>query len=185
MAKPTGPICNLECAYCYYLEKEKLYPAEKNWKMPLDILESFIRQQIETQQSATVVFAWQGGEPTLLGVEYFAKVVELQQKYAGGKKVENALQTNGVLLDDEWCSFLAKHQFLVGISVDGPRELHDRYRLNKSNVGTFDRVMRGLELLKKHQVEFNTLTVVHRYNSHHPLEVYQFLKELEIGRAHV
>ncbi len=178
MAKPIGPICDLDCTYCYYLEKEKLYPAEKQWKMPLDVLESFIRQQIETQQSANVSFAWQGGEPTLLGVGYFAKVVELQQKYAGGKKIENALQTNGVLLDDEWCSFLAENRFLVGISIDGPRELHDRYRVNRRNAGTFDQVMRSLELLQKHQVEFNTLTVVHRYNSLYPLEVYRFLKEI-------
>ncbi len=178
MAKPIGPICDLDCTYCYYLEKEKLYPAEKQWKMPLDVLESFIRQQIETQQSANVSFAWQGGEPTLLGVGYFAKVVELQQKYAGGKTIENALQTNGVLLDDEWCSFLAENRFLVGISIDGPRELHDRYRVNRRNAGTFDQVMRSLELLQKHQVEFNTLTVVHRYNSLYPLEVYRFLKEI-------
>ncbi len=178
MAKPIGPICDLDCTYCYYLEKEKLYPAEKNWKMPPEVLESFIRQQIESQQSATVSFAWQGGEPTLLGVGYFAKVVELQQKYAGGKTIENALQTNGVLLDDEWCSFMAKNRFLVGISIDGPRELHDRYRVNRRNAGTFDQVMHGLELLQHHQVEFNTLTVVHRHNSQYPLNVYRFLKEI-------
>ncbi len=178
MAKPIGPICDLNCTYCYYLEKEKLYPAEKNWKMPPDVLESYIRQQIESHQSATVSFAWQGGEPTILGVGYFSKVVELQQKYAGGKTIENVLQTNGVLLDDEWCSFLAKNQFLVGISIDGPRELHDRHRLNKRNAGTFDQVMHGLWFLQKHQVDFNTLTVVHRHNSHFPLAVYRFLKEI-------
>ncbi len=178
MAKPIGPICDLDCTYCYYLEKEKLYPAEKQWKMSPEVLESFIRQQIEARESANVSFAWQGGEPTLLGVGYFVKVVELQQKFGGGKKIENALQTNGVLLDDEWCSFLAENRFLVGISIDGPRELHDRYRLNKTNDGTFDQVMRGVKLLQKHQVEFNTLTVVHRHNSLYPLEVYRFLKEI-------
>ncbi len=178
MAKPIGPLCDLDCTYCYYLEKEKLYPKERDWKMPLDVLDSFIRQQIETQQSANVSFAWQGGEPTLLGVKYFVKVVELQQKYAEGRTIENALQTNGMLLDDEWCSFLAKNQFLVGISIDGPRELHDRYRLNRRSGGTFDRVLHGLELLKKHHVEFNTLAVVHRHNSRYPLEVYRFLKEI-------
>ncbi len=176
MAKVTGPICNLDCRYCFYLEKEHLYPAVKQWKMPLNVLESFIRQVIESQAGPVVAFAWQGGEPTLLGVEYFEQVVELQKKYAGGKEITNAFQTNGVLLDDRWCSFFARNGFLIGLSLDGPREMHDKYRCDKAGRGSFDYVMRGMEHLKKHAVEFNTLTAVHRYNSYYPLEVYHFLK---------
>lgn len=181
MTKPIGPICNLDCKYCFYLEKEKLYPGQSDWKMPEDILESYIRQYIEAQNVETIHFAWQGGEPTLLGVDYFRKVVELQKKYAGGKRIENAFQTNGVLLDDRWGEFLAENKFLVGISLDGPQELHDHYRVDKGGQPTFDRVMRGLRCLKKHGVEFNTLTVVDRHNSQRPLEVYHFLKEAGSG----
>ncbi len=182
LAKPAGPICNLDCKYCFYLEKENLYPGgaagKSRWTLSEDVLESYIRQYIEGQDVPVVSFAWQGGEPTLLGVDYFRKVVSLQARYAGGKRIENALQTNGVLLDDEWCSFLAENRFLVGLSIDGPRKLHDRYRVDKGGAPTFDRVMRGLDFLKKHAVEFNTLTVVQRHNSCHPLEVYRFLKEI-------
>lgn len=178
MAKPVGPICNLDCKYCFYLEKEKLYPKNANWAMAEDVLESYIRQQITSQHIPVVSFAWQGGEPTLLGVDYFRKVVELQKKYADGKKIENAFQTNGILLDDCWGEFLAGNRFLVGLSVDGPRELHDRYRVDKGGQPTFDRVMRGMRYLKKHGADFNTLTVVQRDNSCHPLEVYRFLKEV-------
>ena len=181
MAKPIGPICNLDCHYCFYLEKEKLYPETPAWKMSDDVLESYIRQYIETQQVPVVSFAWQGGEPTLLGVEYFRKVVELQTKYAGGKRIENAFQTNGILLDDRWGEFLAENRFLVGLSIDGPRDLHDRYRVDKGGQPSFDRVIRGLGYLKKHGVEFNTLTVVQKDNSMHPLEVYRFLKEVGSG----
>lgn len=176
MTKPVGPICNLDCKYCFYLEKERLYQ-ESDWKMPDDVLESYIRQYIQAQSAQTVSFAWQGGEPTLLGVDYFRKVVELEKKHAGSKRIENAFQTNGILLDDPWGEFLAENRFLVGLSIDGPRELHDRYRVDKGGRPTFDRVMRGLGYLKKHGVEFNTLTVVQRNNSYHPLEVYRFLKE--------
>ncbi|MDZ7292325.1 MAG: anaerobic sulfatase-maturation protein [candidate division KSB1 bacterium] len=181
MAKPTGPICNLDCKYCFYLEKEKLYPANSNWAMPQEVLESFIRQKIAAQQVPVVSFAWQGGEPTLLGVDYFEKVVALQRKYSNGKKIENALQTNGVLLNDAWGEFLARNDFLVGLSLDGPRELHDHYRVNKGGRPTFDQVMRGLAYLKKHQVRFNTLTAVHRHNANHALRVYRFLKEVGSG----
>lgn len=181
MTKPVGPICNLDCKYCFYLEKENLYPGQSDWKMPEDILESYIRQYIEAQNVETIGFAWQGGEPTLLGVDYFCKVVELQKKYAGGKRIENAFQTNGVLLDDRWGEFLAENKFLVGISLDGPQELHDHYRVDKGGQPTFRRVMRGLRCLKKHGVEFNTLTVVDRHNSQRPLEVYHFLKEAGSG----
>lgn len=181
MAKPMGPICNLDCKYCFYLEKEKLYPGQSNWTMPDKVLENYIRQYIEAQTVPVVSFAWQGGEPTLLGVEFFRKAVALQKRYAGGKKITNAFQTNGVLLDDEWGKFLAENQFLVGISIDGPRELHDRYRVSKGGQPTFDRVLRGIEVLKKHRVEFNTLTVVHRHNADQALEIYHFLKEVGSG----
>ncbi|HEV2417589.1 MAG TPA: anaerobic sulfatase maturase [Terriglobia bacterium] len=177
MTKPVGPICNLDCKYCFYLEKESLYPTHSDWKMPDDVLESYIRQYIQAQSGGTVNFAWQGGEPTLLGVDYFRKVVELEKRYAGSKRVENAFQTNGILLDDRWVEFLAENHFLVGLSIDGPRELHDRYRVDKGGQATFDRVLRGLAYLKKHGVEFNTLTVVQRHNSRRPLDVYRFLKE--------
>jgi uncharacterized protein len=181
MAKPIGPICNLDCKYCYYLEKEHLYPTTPNWVMPDDVLESYIRQYIEAQNVPVVTFAWQGGEPTLLGVDYFRKVVGLEKKYANGKRIGNAFQTNGVLLDDRWCEFLAENSFLVGISIDGPPELHDTYRVDTGGRPTFDRVMRGLDCLKKHGVEFNTLTVVQRQNSRYPLEVYRFLKAVGSG----
>ncbi|HEX5410233.1 MAG TPA: anaerobic sulfatase-maturation protein [Terriglobia bacterium] len=177
MTKPMGPICNLDCRYCFYLEKENLYPGKSSWAMPEDVLETYVREYIQSQNVPQVSFAWQGGEPTLLGVEYFEKVVELQKKYADGKKIENAFQTNGVLLDGHWCEFLSNNRFLVGLSIDGPEKLHDHYRVDKGGQPTFKRVMRGLGYLKKHGVEFNTLTVVQRHNSHHPLEVYRFLRE--------
>jgi uncharacterized protein len=145
------------------------------------VLEEYIRQYIESQQVDEVSFAWQGGEPTLLGVEFFRKARALQEKYANGKRITNALQTNGTLLDDEWCEFFTANNFLIGLSVDGPRELHDRYRVDKGQKPTFERVMAGLALLKKHKTEFNTLTVVNRANSQKPLEVYRFLKEIGSG----
>jgi uncharacterized protein len=181
MTEPVGPICNLDCKYCFYLEKEKLYPAKPNWAMPDDVLESYIRQYVEAQSVPVISFAWQGGEPTILGVAYFRKIVALQQKYAAGRRIENAFQTNGILLDDDWGEFLAENKFLVGLSIDGPRELHDCYRVDEGGQPTFDRVLRGLGYLKKHGVEFNTLTVVNRKNSQHPFRVYRFLKEIGSG----
>jgi uncharacterized protein len=181
MTKPIGPICNLDCKYCFYLEKEKLYPKTEKWQMSGEVLERYIRDYIAAQPGDEVHFAWQGGEPTLLGVDFFRAAVELQQRYADGKTVANALQTNGVLIDDAWGEFLAKHSFLVGISIDGPRELHDCYRVDKGHAPTFDRVLRGITKLKQYKVDFNTLTVVHRRNSEHPLEVYRFLKEIGTG----
>jgi uncharacterized protein len=181
MTKPTGPICNLDCKYCFYLEKEKLYPSYSGWKMPDDVLDNYVRQYIEGQAAETISFAWQGGEPTLLGVDFFRRSVALQAKYACGKRIDNAFQTNGVLLDDEWGEFLVQNKFLVGLSIDGPRELHDRYRVDKGGQPTFERVMRGLNVLKKHGVDFNTLTVVGRHNSRQPMEVYRFLKEIGSG----
>jgi len=181
MTKPIGPICNIDCKYCFYLEKEKLYPSGEKWKMSDEVLEEYIRQYIESQTVPEVSFAWQGGEPTLLGVGFFRKVVELQKRYAAGKRISNAFQTNGTLLDDEWCEFFSENNFLIGLSIDGPRELHDKYRVDRKGEGTFDQVMRGQSFLKKHKTEFNTLTVVNRANSQKPLEVYRFLKEIGSG----
>ena len=177
MTKPIGPICNLDCKYCFYLEKENLYPDTRNWTMPPEVLERYIQQYIAAQPADEVHFAWQGGEPTLLGLDFFRNVMELERKYADGKTIHNALQTNATLVDDEWALFLAENKFLVGVSIDGPRELHDHYRVDKGNAPTFDRVMCGLSKLKAYKVEFNTLTVVNRHNSQYPLEVYRFLKD--------
>jgi uncharacterized protein len=181
MTKPIGPICNLDCKYCFYLEKEKLYPGTKSWAMPHETLDRYVQQYIAAQPSPEIHFAWQGGEPTLLGVDFFRTVVELQSKHSDGRPIHNALQTNATLIDDEWGEFLAKNQFLVGVSIDGPRDMHDFYRVDKGNAPTFDRVMRGIATLKQHQVEFNTLTVVNRHNSAFPFEVYRFLKEIGSG----
>jgi uncharacterized protein len=182
MTKPIGPICNLDCKYCYYLEKEALYPGGENFRMSDQVLEAYVRQYIESQQAPEIHFAWQGGEPTLLGVEFFRKAVEFQKKYCPpDKKVQNALQTNGTLLNDEWCEFFKQNHFLIGLSVDGPAGLHDRYRVDKGGQPTFDKVMRGLEFLKKHGVDYNTLTVVRRDTARKPLEVYRFLREIGSG----
>jgi uncharacterized protein len=185
MTKPIGPICNLDCRYCFYLEKEELYTAERqrrpSWEMPPDVLETYIRQYIQNQEIPEISFAWQGGEPTLLGVRFFERVVQLQARYAEGKRIHNALQTNGTLLDDAWCEFLARNGFLVGLSIDGPEDLHDAYRVDKRGRPTYAAVERGLNLLKKHGVEFNTLTVLHRLNAREPERVYSFLKEIGSG----
>ncbi len=178
MTKPIGPICNLDCKYCFYLEKERLHEPGEKWKMSDEVLETYIRQMIESQNTPEVSFAWQGGEPTLLGVDFFRRAVEIQAQYANGKQIANAIQTNGTLLDDEWCEFLTENKFLVGLSIDGPAALHDRYRVDKQQQPTFDAVMRGLTFLQKHRTEFNTLTVVNRANSQKPLEVYEFLKQI-------
>lgn len=181
MTKPIGPLCNLDCTYCFYLEKARLYPSTHDWRMSDDVLERYIRDYIESQPSDQVSFAWQGGEPTLLGVDYFRKVVALQQRFSAGRTITNAFQTNGVLLNDAWGSFLSEHHFLVGLSIDGPRTLHDAYRVDKGQKPTFDRVMKGLEVLKRHKIEFNTLTVVNRKNSREPLKVYEFLRRFGSG----
>lgn len=179
MTKPIGPVCNLDCTYCYYLEKEKLYPVDEPFRMTGDTLERYVRDYIQASPSREVNFAWQGGEPTLLGIDFFRKAVALQKAYANGKTVTNALQTNGTLLNDDWCAFFKENGFLIGLSVDGPRELHDAYRVDKKQKPTFDLVMRGLEYLQKHSVDYNTLTVVNRKNSQRPLEVYRFLKSIK------
>ena len=181
MAKPIGPLCNLDCRYCFYLEKENLFPSKENFKMTDEVLETYIRQYIEQQNIPEINFAWQGGEPTLLGVDFFRKTVALQRKYANGKRISNSLQTNGTLLDDQWGEFLAEHQFLIGLSVDGPPKLHNTYRVDKKGTGSYERVAHGLKFLKKHGVEFNTLTVVNKMNSRKPLEVYRYLKQIGSG----
>jgi uncharacterized protein len=180
MTKPAGAICNLDCKYCYFLSKEMLYPGSR-FRMADELLEKFIRQYIESQQAPEVTFAWQGGEPTLMGLPFFERVMHYQRKYARpGVTILNALQTNGTLLDDEWCRFFKAHDFLIGISVDGPRELHDAYRVNKGGAGSFNQVMRGWRLLKEHGVEFNVLCTVHAANQDYPLEVYRFFRD-ELG----
>lgn len=178
MAKPAGARCNLDCAYCFYLEKQALYPDVRAPRMADDVLERYIRRYIASQPGNRVTFAWQGGEPTLLGTGYFRRVVALQRKHAGGKIVENAFQTNGVLLDDDWCGLFKEAGFLVGLSIDGPKDLHDACRVTVGGRGSFRHVMRGLELLKKHHVEFNTLTALHRGNADDPSRVYRFLKDI-------
>jgi uncharacterized protein len=177
MVKPRGPICNLDCHYCFYLPKERLYP-NSSFRMGKDLLETYTRQYIDSQRVPEVTFAWQGGEPTLMGVNFFKLAVELQQKYRKpGTRILNTMQTNGTLLDDDWCRFFHEHNFLIGISLDGPRGLHDAYRVDKGGKPTFEKVMNGLDLLKKHNVEFNVLAAVHAANADHPLEVYRFLRD--------
>jgi uncharacterized protein len=179
MAKPSGAVCNIDCTYCFYLEKEKLYPDDrKQWRMDDRTLEAYVKQYIEAQSVSDVNFAWQGGEPTLMGLDFYRRAVALQAEYANGKRVTNAFQTNGILLDDEWGEFLAEHAFLVGVSIDGPQEVHDHYRVDKGGKPTFDKVVAGIETLKRHDVEFNTLTVLQSHNAQHPLQIYRFLKDV-------
>jgi uncharacterized protein len=178
MVKPIGPICNLACSYCFYLDKKRLYPQEKNFRMSEELLEDFIRQYIKCQPGPVVSFAWQGGEPTLRGMDFFEKAVELQNKYVPeGWQVQNAFQTNGILLNDEWCEFFKENDFLVGISIDGPAELHDVYRSDKEGHPTHKRVLNGLHLLQEHRVEYNVLCAVNNLNAMYPLEVYRFFKD--------
>lgn len=177
MAKPMGARCNLECSYCFYLEKtESVYAGQAVPRMSDEMLERFVRDYLASQPGEEVTFAWQGGEPTLAGLGFFKKAVDLQRRYAAGRRVTNALQTNGTLLDDAWGEFLKAEGFLVGISVDGPETCHDSYRVDRLGVGTWRRVMRGVRVLKRHGVEFNTLTVLHRGNVGRPKDVYEFLK---------
>jgi uncharacterized protein len=177
MAKPGGSTCNLDCKYCFYLSKKTLANGPGTGPMDDETLELFIKQYIDGVTGPEVVFSWQGGEPTLRGLDFFRRVVALQKKYQKpNQRVENDLQTNGVLLNEEWARFLKEHRFLVGLSIDGPRELHDRFRINKGGAPTFDKVMAAAKLLRKFGVRFNTLTCVHRYNASHPLDVYRFLR---------
>ena len=180
MTKPRGAICNLDCKYCYFLSKERLYPGS-DFRMSDNLLEEYIRQYIEAQSVDEINFAWQGGEPTLMGVDFFRQAVRYQQKHKRpGMRITNALQTNAVTLDDEWCEFFAENDFLIGVSLDGPRDVHDYYRVDKGGQPTFQRVMAGIELLKRHDAEFNILTTVHAANEGHGLRVYKFLRD-EVG----
>jgi uncharacterized protein len=178
MAKPGGSRCNLSCEYCFYLRKGALYPESRS-RMSDEVLEEYIRQTIEAHRIPEVTFAWQGGEPTIPGIDFFKKAISFQETYCRpGMVIHNTIQTNGVLLDDEWCKFFKEYRFLVGISIDGPRELHDACRTDAAGKGSFDRVMQGLALLKKHKVEFNILCTVNAVNGDHPLEVYRFFRDV-------
>ena len=177
MVKPSGAICNLDCKYCYFLSKEMMYPGSR-FRMADELLGTFIKQYIEAQRIPEINFAWQGGEPTLMGVEFFERVIHHQQTNAKpGMRIHNALQTNGTLLNEEWCRFFKKHNFLIGLSVDGPEALHDAYRVNKGGAGSFRQVMRGWRLLKQFGVEYNILCTVHAANQDYPLEVYRFFRD--------
>jgi uncharacterized protein len=180
VAKPVGPVCNLDCAYCFYLEKQALYGSGEDCRMTDEVLAAFIGRYVEAQPTPVVEFVWQGGEPTLLGLDFFRRVVALQRPFANTKTITNSLQTNGTLLDDAWCRFLKAHHFMVGISLDGPREIHDRYRRDRRGNGTFDAVMHGLKLLQKHGVEYNVMASVARETARRPLEVYRFFKEQKV-----
>lgn len=179
LAKPVGSACNLHCSYCYYLEKEKLYPEVLHRNvMSEKLLETYIAQTIYTSIEPVVVFAWHGGEPILSGMDFIRKVIKFQKKHGQGRVIENSLQTNGTTLTDDWCRFFTDNQFLIGISIDGPEHCHNQYRLTRGGKGTFGQCLNGLELLIKHKTEFNTLTTVNEYNSRFPQEVYRFLKSI-------
>ncbi len=177
LAKPTGAVCNLACQYCFFLSKEKLYP-DSPFRMTDEMLEEYIRQYVEAQRVPEASIAWQGGEPTLMGLDFFRRSVELVEKHKRPKMtIQHTMQTNGTLLDDEWCEFFKEHNFLIGISIDGPAEMHNAYRVDKGGNPSFDRVMRGLEFLKKRKVDFNILCTVHAANGDYPLEVYRFFRD--------
>ena len=177
MLKPAGAHCNLACKYCYYLEKTKLYPTAQRHLMSDEMLEQFTREYIEAQTMNQVLFTWHGGEPLLRSIDFYRKALSLQQKYAGSRRIDNVIQTNGTLLTDEWCEFFAQNHWLVGISIDGPQPYHDHYRLTAAGKPSWKKVMQGIKLLKKHGVEWNAMAVVNAYNANHPLEFYRFFKE--------
>ncbi len=177
MLKPAGAHCNLACKYCYYLEKNKLYPTAQRHLMSDKMLEQFTREYIEAQTMNQMLFTWHGGEPLLRSIDFYRKAISLQQKYAGGRCIDNVIQTNGTLLTDEWCEFFAQNHWLVGISIDGPQPYHDHYRLTAAGKPSWQKVMQGIKLLKKHGVEWNAMAVVNAYNVNHPLEFYRFFKE--------
>lgn len=178
MLKPVGSLCNLDCSYCYYLEKENLYKDSSKHFMSEELLERFIKEYLQSQTKAEVLFTWHGGEALMRPIKFYQKALSLQKKYGNGRPIDNAIQTNGVLLTDEWCQFFKENNFLVGISIDGPQQFHDKYRHTKQGKPTFTQVMEGIELLKKHQVEYNAMAVINSHNVKHPLEVYNFFKEI-------
>jgi uncharacterized protein len=185
LTKPTGAICNLDCKYCFFLSKEELYPNSK-FRMTDEVLERYIRQQCESQVALPeVTISWQGGEPTLMGLDFFQRSVELAAKHRRPEQsVQYTIQTNGTLLDEEWCAFFREHRVLVGLSIDGPRDQHDAYRMDKGGHSTFDKVMHAARLMQQHQVDFNVLCTVHAKNADHPLEVYRFFRD-ELATRHI
>ncbi len=180
MLKPVGSACNLNCTYCYYLEKEHLYPSVKSQMMSDTILEKFTEEYINAQTQNEILFTWHGGEPLLRSISFYKKALEYQKKYGRGRKIDNVLQTNGTMLTDAWCEFFKENNFLIGISIDGPQDFHDEYRRDKGGLPTFVKVMKGIDLLKKHGVEFNAMAVVNEYNANYPVEFFQFFKELGV-----
>ncbi|MCZ7529646.1 MAG: anaerobic sulfatase maturase [Acidimicrobiia bacterium] len=184
LAKPSGPICNLDCEYCFFLSKEALYPGDR-FRMSEELLETYIRQLLEAHTTPEVTIAWQGGEPTLMGVDFFRRAVAIAERHRRPEQtVSHTIQTNGTLLTDEWCELFTAHGFLVGISIDGPAPLHDRYRVDKRNRPTFDRVIRGVDLLKRHSVDWNALCTVNAANQDAPLDIYRFFRD-DLGARHV
>jgi len=178
--KPIGSACNLVCRYCYYLEKGSLYPAGESFRMPDEVLEEYISQHIEASPDPVIQFSWHGGEPTLLGLDYFCRIVEMQRRHRPpGRRIANGIQTNGTLLDDDWCRFLAAEGFAVGLSLDGPPELHDRHRLTRDGEPTHELAMRGYRLLQRHRVPTDILCVVNAHNVRYPLQVYRFFKQID------
>lgn len=179
MLKPVGALCNLRCKYCYYLEKKEMYPDERRFVMSDETLEEFTKQYLEAQTLPQVQFTWHGGETLMRKIDFYKKALELQRKYGRGRQIDNCLQTNGTLLTDEWCKFFKENNFLIGISLDGPQHIHDKYRKGIDGRPSFYKVMKGINLLKKHQVDFNIMAVVNDYNVDYPLEFYRFFKEIE------
>ncbi len=177
LAKPTGAVCNLACGYCFYLDKEQLYP-DSRFHMSDEVLKAYIKQLLSSQPVPEVSIAWQGGEPTLMGLDFFKRSVELVKRYKRpGQQVSFSLQTNGTRLDDEWCTFFKEHNFLIGLSLDGPPEMHNAYRVDKGGQGSFDQVKHAWDLLQKHKVDTNILCALHAANASHPLEVYRFFRD--------
>ena len=177
MLKPAGAHCNLACKYCYYLEKNNLYQNSHRHLISDEMLEQFTREYIEAQTMPQVLFTWHGGEPLMRSIDFYKKALALQKKYAHGKQIDNVIQTNGTLLTDEWCEFFAQNHWLVGISIDGPQEYHDHYRVTPAGKPSWEKVMQGISLLKKHRVEWNAMAVVNAYNAEHPLEFYHFFRD--------
>ena len=178
MLKPVGAVCNLACDYCYYLEKSKLYRDNPKHVMSEELLEKFIEEYINSQTMPQVLFTWHGGETLMRPLSFYKRAMELQKKYANGRTIDNCIQTNGTLLTDEWCRFFKENNWLVGVSIDGPQEFHDEYRKNKQGKPSFVKVMQGINLLKKHGVEWNGMAVVNDYNADYPLDFYNFFKEI-------
>jgi uncharacterized protein len=177
LAKPTGPICNLDCEYCFFLSKEMLYPGDR-FRMADDLLQEYVRQLLESQPGPEVTFAWQGGEPTMMGLDFYRRLIELVDEHRRpDQQVAHTIQTNATLLNDDWAAFFKEHNFLVGVSIDGPQHLHDTYRVDKRGIGSFDRVIGGYEVLRRHEVDVNILCTVNAANQDHPMDVYRFLRD--------